>query len=239
MMKRILAAVLCLLTLLSITACGNKKTSNPTSPKTPAATATPAPTKTPDTPDPKATEKPVEPAPDIGAPELVSVSNTYKGAQIKWKELDGAVKYRAYRRIGSEKWELIGKTTSTSITDKKAVAGTTYTYTVRAEDADGNLSSYNKDGLTWTFFPAPELVSVTKGEKGVKVVWDAVEGAVKYRVYRKTEGEKWTFMKAVKKTSFTDTSAETGKTYFYTVRALDGNGVMSGYHSTGLSIEVK
>ena len=60
------------------------------------------------------------------------------------------------------------------------------------------------------------------------MTWDKVEGAAKYKVYRATSKTgTYKLMKTVTGTSFTNTSVDAGKTYYYYVRAVDVDGKTS------------
>ncbi len=174
----------------------------------------------------------------LAAPELVSVTMKSTGVQFKWKAVDGAVKYRVYRKVGSGSWKYIGATSKTSYTNKKVTAGTTYSYTVRAVDTAGKLSAYDKTGLTLTYISVPELVSVKKVSSGVKFTWKASDGAVKYSIYRKTDGGKWKYLAQTSRTYYTDKRVAVGSTYAYTVRGKDAYGHLSAYNTTGKSITI-
>lgn len=67
----------------------------------------------------------------------------------------------------------------------------------------------------------PKIKSVTGNAKGVEIKWDAIKFADSYNVYRKQPGSKWTVLKNIKTNSYTDTTAQNGKTYIYTVRACN------------------
>ena len=55
----------------------------------------------------------------------------------------------------------------------------------------------------------------------IKLTWNKVKNAKEYKVYRSTsKNGKYTLMKTVKKTSYVNTSAKAGKTYFYKVKAV-------------------
>ena len=68
-------------------------------------------------------------------------------------------------------------------------------------------------------------VKVVAETGNIRVSWNKVSGAEKHRVYRATsKNGKYTLVKtAVAGRTFTDTTAELGKTYYYKVRALDTN----------------
>jgi fibronectin type 3 domain-containing protein len=87
----------------------------------------------------------------------------------------------------------------------------------------------------------PTLTGISNTTSGVKVTWSAVSGAAQYRVFRKVPGGKWTKVGDTTATSFTDTTAQSGTTYLYTVRCLSANGksYTSSFDSTGLTIQRK
>jgi fibronectin type 3 domain-containing protein len=80
---------------------------------------------------------------------------------------------------------------------------------------------------------------VTNSATGVTVKWKASKGAAKYRIYRKTASTGWKRIGESTSTSYTDTSAKSGTTYYYTVRCItaDGKSTTSGYDTTGKSIK--
>ena len=68
--------------------------------------------------------------------------------------------------------------------------------------------------------------------------WNAVSGAEKYRVYRKTGTETWKKIGETTGTSFKDTKAEAGVPYTYTVRCItsDGAKYTSYFDTTGKTV---
>ena len=88
----------------------------------------------------------------ISAPVLTGISNTSAGVKLTWNAPAGAVKYRVFRKYGSNGWSAYANVTGTSYTDTKAVSGTTYTYTVRCIDTNGNyISWFDETGKTITY----------------------------------------------------------------------------------------
>ena len=58
----------------------------------------------------------------------------------------------------------------------------------------------------------------------VKLSWEPVEGAVQYKVYRATSKTgSYRLMKTTTSTTYTNTSAEVGKAYWYKVKAIHSN----------------
>ena len=69
-----------------------------------------------------------------------------------------------------------------------------------------------------------ELGKFTNTSNGVRINWKAVANVKRYQIYRKTPEGKWTTLTNKETgTTYTDTTAENGKTYYYTVRALNGD----------------
>ena len=162
---------------------------------------------------------------------------------VTWSKAEGAVRYRVYRQAaGESSWTtLTSSATGTSYTDKKAKAGVTYTYTVRAlNSANGLSAGYDKNGVKAIIAPATVTLGTAKaGASGITVTWAKADGAVKYNVYRRTADTKWTStpLATVSGTSFTDKTAKAGVKYIYTVRGIasDGKSLSTGYDKTGVT----
>ena len=182
--------------------------------------------------------------------KLVSAKAVSDGIQVKWQAADGAVRYRVYRKDAvNTKWRDIADVTGTSYTDKTAETGTKYSYTVRGIAADDKTlsPSYNKTGVSATMpKPVSRPANVTLGSAkavsgGIQVTWQAADGAVKYRVYRKDAvNTKWKDIATVTGTSYVDKTAKIGTKYTYTVRgvAADGKTLSPSYNKTGVSATI-
>ncbi|MBE6796085.1 MAG: hypothetical protein E7533_05830 [Ruminococcaceae bacterium] len=158
----------------------------------------------------------------VSTPKLASAKNVKDGVEIKWNAVSGATKYRVYRKASGEKsWTKLADTTKLAYTDKTAKSGKTYSYTVKAYK-DSSASAVNSTGLSVKYLAAP-TAKLSNTASGVKISWGKVSGAKEYKVYRKAAGEKsWTALKVTTGTSYTDKTAKNGKTYTYTVKALNG-----------------
>ena len=154
----------------------------------------------------------------------VEVSNVASTGKIKltWAAVTGTVGYEIYRAEGEEgEYALVTTTDALTWTDSTAVAGTAYSYRVKAlaenEEAHSALSAV--DTLTCKL-PRPN-VSIALSSKKPNLTWDAVEGAVSYKVYRSTSKTgTYSLVKTTTDTSYTDTKATAGKTYYYKVKAV-------------------
>lgn len=82
---------------------------------------------------------------------------------------------------------------------------------------------------TVTSVPAPKVNYAVNVEQGLHIKWNEIDGATGYRVYRRLPKGSWVYLGTVKNTCYTDTKAENGQTYIYTVRACKGN-VWSAYY---------
>ena len=178
----------------------------------------------------------------LAAPTLVSATGSAAGITVKWQEVPNIASYWVIRKTEGGSWGTAKKgVVGTTYTDTTATPGVKYYYTVRCLDNAGTtaISGYNPTGVSAIRqFNTPTLVSATGSTTGITVKWNAVSGAQKYWVIRKTEGGSWgTAKKGVTGTTYTDTTATPGVKYYYTVRCMDDAGVnaLSGYNATGVS----
>ena len=169
-------------------------------------------------------------------PKLLGVENAVSGAKVSWEAVDGAAKYRVYRKSGTSSWLSIGVTTGTTYIDTTVKNNVKYTYTVRCMDSAGTLTSgYNATGISYTNYAAPVIKKVESAYDGMKITWNASSGAVKYRVFLKTV-EGWEALGDTNATSFTYTNAVPGKSYVFAVRSLDKDSVyISNYSASSVS----
>ena len=75
---------------------------------------------------------------------------------------------------------------------------------------------------------APELKITTSSGKP-KVYWNEVDGAVKYWLYRSTDGVNFNYYDTTTSTNYTNRSTTIGTTYYYKVKAIDANDARSEF----------
>lgn len=173
----------------------------------------------------------------LSEPVVTAAKNTTKGIKVYWNNVNGAEKYRIYRKVNGSKWTKITdvKSTSLAYTDTKIEAGAKYNYTVRALSGK-SISSYNK-GVTTYGVQYPVLSKTEVTSSGLKVHWKKVNIADNYAVYRKNESGKWVKIYTTKNNntlSYTDKSVVSGGSYTYTVVSYYKK-TMSGYDTKGLT----
>ena len=171
----------------------------------------------------------------IKAPQF-SLSNAANGVRISWGKVTGAEKYRVFY-YGSKGWTRLADTAATSFLDTDVSSNHRYVYTVRCISADGNtyISDY-RVGKGINYFAAPSL-TLKNVEDGVKISWNKIDGAAKYRVYYKGRNG-WTKLTDTTSTSVIDYDVVSGTNYTYTIRALDQNGNhISDYYHDGFKIK--
>ena len=185
----------------------------------------------------------------LQTPVLLDAQNVTNGIKLSWQPVSGAAKYGIFRRTGSEAWRGLAVSLAPEYTDESVNPGVTYSYTVCCLSPDGQTlqSAYDQNGISVTVsknpyaaaqLPAPVLQYVQNVSGGVRLSWQAVSGAAKYGVFRRTGNEAWRGLAIVTETSFTDTGTVPGVSYSYTVCCVsdDGKSLTSPFDDTGRSI---
>ena len=175
-------------------------------------------------------------------PKITVFTNGNKGITVKWNAVNGASKYKLFRKTsGNGSWVPITTTGDTSYTDYSVIPGETYFYSVRCVSSvfEVYVSTYYDKGWQQTYIAAPVLKPLTNSLNGVNVSWEASAGAVNYRVYRKNSAGAWVKTGETADTSFVDKNVESGKTYTYTVKCIsaDGSKSESGFDHKGKTIQ--
>ena len=163
----------------------------------------------------------------LATPAVPKVTNGKDGAVVTWTAVKNAETYSVWRKTSSTGWKKLATVEGTTYTDKTAESNQTYYYTIRCMNAGKNIctSDYNRTGTKAYYLAASNISSLTLTSNGIAVKWNKVAGAKSYRIYRKTTGG-YTRIGTVNSgntTSYTDTTAESGKTYTYAVKPYNGN----------------
>ena len=157
------------------------------------------------------------------APTVTSGNNATTGKiTLKWSAVEGATKYEIWRSgTKNGTYTRMYTTTSTSYTNSTSYAGYTYYYKVKAicgtnAAANSEFSAIKER----TCDCAAPVVKISLNNGDPKLTWDKVYNADSYTIYRATTANgTYTKMYTTKYTSYTNTTAAAGKTYYYKVVA--------------------
>ena len=169
----------------------------------------------------------------------VTVKNDYSQEQgnsvkITWNSVTGAKSYIVYRKASTDKsWSVLADNVTDKVFyDKTAQSGLKYYYTVRSKNAT-YTSGFNSTALL-TVLHAPMLTDAIISDTGVKITWEAVNGATSYNVFRRTISGTWETIGTTTNTEFIDSTEKSNETpYLYTVRAVLGD-LKSNYMVDGV-----
>ena len=205
----------------------------------------------------------------IESPVINVPTNTRTGVRVSWETVADAARYRIYRTDGpgTPNWRILTEvnasqnSTQTYVDTTATESGAWYAYTVTALSAPDTSGSRKEStrpgGRAVRFLAPPEIVSAAFTGTRVKVIWKTVNGAFKYRLYRKNAGES-DFSKVMdvvnKENAYTlfwvDTMIPIGSSCQYYVRVVDGEGtkpyssflepvtVSTGKAVTGISLNI-
>ena len=165
----------------------------------------------------------------LNPPQNVTASaGTYTDKiRITWTGSSGATHYQVYRATssGGTKSAISAWITAASYDDATATPGQTYYYWVKAatSSSGANASDYSSYDTGWKTLSPPGSVSASKGTflDKVRISWNGSSGASHYQVYRSTSsgGSKTPLCGWITGTTYDETSATPGTTYYYWVKA--------------------
>ena len=171
----------------------------------------------------------------VNKPTNLNASITAAGVTLSWEITDDLSDFIIYKRVkGETEWKLFKNVSSDTKTvlDSDVISGVTYEYAIKSVSADGTFESSLSDTEEVTFLSKVQTIKLANTISGVKINWSKVSGAENYLVYRRLSNGTWENIATVssKTLSYVDKTAESGKTYYYTIRAL-ANGYRSAYQN--------
>ncbi len=188
------------------------------------------------------------------APAAISATaNPSAGIDLQFTRPAGATVVQIYRADSCSSdpadFQYVGSTSGTTFTDLSAQGGSTYAYRFRAADGcgEGPLSACIFAAATGLCDISPTFAGVTTaqadaGNCRINVSWSPATSncvtstGLRYRIFRSTDpgfipsGEPFAIVEG---TSFSDTSVESGTTYYYIVRAEDSFATTTATNTDG------
>ena len=175
-------------------------------------------------------------------PDLeVEIASNGKPA-LSWDKVSGAKEYNVYRYDTQDGDPILLTTTDeTDYKDNTAEFDKDYWYQVEVIGKKADTDSHAETPVKIHTTCAKPSVSVKLSSKKPKLSWKAVEGATKYYVYRATsKSGKYTKIATVTDaTSYRDSKAKKGKTYYYKVKAIAANKKANSAYSSVDKIKSK
>ncbi len=155
--------------------------------------------------------------------------------------------FKIDRQIGSGNWTTPYSQVAAGATqfhDSSLTASTSYSYRVRAYNSLGDSANTNIASASTLADPpgAPANLTATMvSSTHVNLSWTASTGnAAQYRIERSQGGQGNTYTQVGTSTtpSYSDSTAVTGITYLYRVRAADAGGILSGYSNVDFATTI-
>ena len=157
---------------------------------------------------------------------VITLSNVASTGKIKvtWTKVSGAVSYSVWRSTSKNgNYYFMIEKSGTSYTNTSATAGKKYYYQVIAYLSNGEPRESTVKYRTCDL-AKPEAMSSLNSDGYPKLIWKSVKNSTSYDVYRATsKNGTYKLMKNTTSTSYVNTSATNGKTYYYKVKAKCGN----------------
>lgn len=143
--------------------------------------------------------------------------------RLSWDWVANADSYNVY--VSTSKngtYKYLGSTNGLSFTNSSAKPGTTYYYKIKAVSGNIEEAQFSNISYRTCDCAAPVVVGGNNPATGkIKLTWAPVQGAAKYEIWR-SMSRNGTYKKyyTTTLTSFNNTSAQAGETYYYKVKAI-------------------
>lgn len=168
---------------------------------------------------------------DLDAPDDLTITDaSYDEISLEWDEVDDADYYYVYRsKTKSGSYSKIATVYDNEYTDDDVSKDTTYYYKVKAYDghetSDYSSIVYDTTDDDDDDVDAPDDLNVSYvDDDRITLEWDKVDDADYYAVYRsKSKSGTYSKLDNTSKTEYTDKGLKDDTTYYYKVKAYDGN----------------
>lgn len=155
---------------------------------------------------------------------LVIYQSSQNSIKISWDPVDGADYYELYRSADDENNWIKAKNVYTNDTSNLNLkVGKSYFYKVRAVTSVNGMKQYGLFSESVNVYMKQTVISdlaVSRvSQNSVKLSWTAIDGALKYNVYRRIDNGSWTYIKKSDAAGTMNLNLKPGKMYSYKIRA--------------------
>ena len=161
------------------------------------------------------------------APPVLSSLKDEKSIKLIWNVVALAKYYKLYRDGA-----FLRSITNTSFLDY-SIPGESHCYQTSSIDKYEVESELSGKHCAKVFLKAPTDLQINSDTRAVGLIWDRVEGAFDYRVYKRDDTDSLLYLDKVKSTSFHHTGLGYAESVCYVVSAVDAEGDESGYSRIG------
>ena len=185
-------------------------------------------------------------------PDFSLVGNSGKGILLKWNKLKDATGVMIYRsRTGKKgswtKIKTLKGDKAGSYTDTNVLIGETYYYCFKTYKTIKGKNYYSRSSVAYKRtildVSTPKYLNATAEKDGIRFTYGKSLGTIGYIIYRSDTGKKgtWTKMAVTKSNNtltYLDTTAEKGRTYYYTVRSYKKVSGETTYSASAKAIRI-
>lgn len=142
--------------------------------------------------------------------------------KLKWTKVEGATRYIIYRKRNTDFYKKVltlGGDELSYVTSELPKGN--YTFIVKAAryDSKDRVMSKSSNEVNGTSTYTKPSITLTPGEKQIKITWTKVEGVTHYDIYRSTSKDgKYTKIATTKSFNYVAKSLKSNKTYYFKIR---------------------
>lgn len=155
----------------------------------------------------------------MSKPVITKVEDMEETIKIEWDAVTGAESYELYYKNANEANWKKATVHSTSVEMNNPVSGDKYYFQVRPIGKNGATGPYSSVSSKY-FVSVPKNLTVTDKGSYIRLSWNAVSGATKYRIAKWDDYSGQFEYFYVNGTSYSDYDVVSGRSYWYFVAAI-------------------
>ena len=160
----------------------------------------------------------------ISTPIMQAINITFNSVMLSWKSVDGANKFILEKIDSTLNFKILATLSNAQLfyNDNDLNENTNYSYRLRAENLN-SVSDYFKVSIkTPALLRKPELSSTILYYNSLKINWKSIDGAITYKVERKSDNEDYKQIAILdsKSLEWIDKDLLENTLYTYRVKAL-------------------